>query len=311
MNSVTTKKMISQQAMQQIHLIIFRLEKQAFALPIEAVYQIVEMVSIRPVPRVNPVVEGVINVHGRMVPVIDLRRLLYNSPTPRELHTPIILTYIKNQMTGLIVDEVLNVSSVFQNEISKPSDFLPIDVESIPILRGLAHTSQETVILLELDYLFKFGQGQALSQVSETLNELRQMPAPRQTEPEPQKSYLSESPSLSEVSTEKPDVLELYSTPEAPVSAETLPATVSDQHAAEAPDSAQGFDRVAKALEEMHRDASPEPGEMIHPDEPGSEEQSASIELPAPPEAPAEIQTAKPKKAAGTHTRRKKRAPGE
>jgi purine-binding chemotaxis protein CheW len=308
MNGVSTKKTTPQQTMEQIHLVIFRLAKQAFALPIEMVYQIIEMVSIRPVPKINPIVEGVISVHGRVVPVIDLHRLLYNSSTPRGLHTPIILTHIKNQMTGLIVDEVLNVSSVFQNEVAKPSDFLPMDVESIPIIRGLTNVSQETIILLELNYLFEFGQSQALSQVSETLNEFRQMPVIHLPDFNSEEEAIPEIPAYSESTWEKSDLPEPPSAPE--VSAESATGTAPD-HSAEASDSAQGFGRVAKALEEMHRDASPEPSETVYPDEPRSTEQPDPIELPVPPEAPAEIQTAKPKKAAGTHTRKSKRAPGE
>jgi purine-binding chemotaxis protein CheW len=307
MNGVTTKKTTSQQALEQIHLVIFRLAKQAFALPIEAVYQIVEMVSIRPVPRVNPIVEGVINVHGRMVPVIDLHRLLYSSSTPRGLHTPIILTHIKNQMTGLIVDEVLNVSSVFQNEIARPSDFLPIDVESIPIIRGLTNAAQETVILLELNHLFEFGQSQSLSQVSETLSEFHPIPVIHLPDFNPKEGPIPETPAFLEAAPETPARFDLSPISEALVNEEPVADTTPD-HPAEAPDSAQGFGRVAKALEEMHRDASPEPGEMLHPDEPRSEEQP---ELPAPPEAPVETPTAKPKKAASTHTRKSKRAPGE
>jgi chemotaxis signal transduction protein len=62
--------------MEPIHIVIFRLFQQILALPIEPIFEIVEMVTILPLPKPEAPIEGVINVHGKMVPVVDLHRLL-------------------------------------------------------------------------------------------------------------------------------------------------------------------------------------------------------------------------------------------
>jgi purine-binding chemotaxis protein CheW len=151
--------------MEQNHILIFRLDQQVFAFSIDSVFQIIDMVAIMPLPKAEPTFEGVINLHGRMVPIINLHRLIYDKPCPFGLHTPILLVKIENQMIGLIVDEVLDVNSIPSNRIAKPADFLPAGIRSIPILKGLTTAGKETVILLDLDHILEVEQAKALSQM--------------------------------------------------------------------------------------------------------------------------------------------------
>ena len=72
-------------------LVVFELEDREFALPIEDIAEIVPMVLITPVPEVPPWVEGVVNLRGRVIPVIDLRTRLGIEPRPHELNTPILI----------------------------------------------------------------------------------------------------------------------------------------------------------------------------------------------------------------------------
>jgi purine-binding chemotaxis protein CheW len=148
--------------MEQIHILTFRLDQQAFAFPIDSVFQIIDMVAILPLPQAESLLEGVINLHGRMVPIINLHRLVYDTPCPVGLHTPILLVKIEDQTTGLIVDEVLDVNSIPANQIAKPADFLPTGIRSIPILKGLTTAAKETVIVLELDHLLDVDQAKTL-----------------------------------------------------------------------------------------------------------------------------------------------------
>ena len=141
------------------------------------------MVAILPLPKSDPYFEGVINLHGRMVPIINLHRLLYDTPFSCGLHTPILLVKIENQMTGLIVDEVLDVTTKPANQIAKPADFLPAGIRSIPILKGLTTAAKETVIMLDLDHLFDVDQGKALSQMVALLQNFYQQ-APQALEAE-------------------------------------------------------------------------------------------------------------------------------
>jgi len=201
---------LTQESSRQAHLVLFRLGEQNFALPVEDVYQIIEMVSIIRLPQVETLIEGVINVRGKMAPVVDLRRVLKKGTPSRGLNTPLILVKAKNQLTGIIVDEVLNVIEVLSERIARLDEFMPVEAARTPILQGIANPADDCVMVLDLDHLFEPGQGEALSQMAESLVEIIQQTS---TPEEPAEAGL---PSMEEAVTglseapvepEKPDNL--------------------------------------------------------------------------------------------------------
>jgi purine-binding chemotaxis protein CheW len=149
----------------QRNLVAFRLDQQTYALPIEPIVQIVEMVMITPIPHVNDTVAGVITVHGVVVPVVNMRRHFGLPEATLGLHTPIILVQTGEQMVGLIVDEVINVLNLPTERVAQLVDILPQGLGEAPILQGLAHVDENTVLLLDLEHLFLPHQARALAQV--------------------------------------------------------------------------------------------------------------------------------------------------
>jgi purine-binding chemotaxis protein CheW len=136
------------------NLVTFRLGRQVYALPIAPIAQIVEMVAITPVPGVNGSVEGVINYHGQSVPAIDLRHHLGLPVGALGVDMHIILARVSERTIGLIVDEVLDVLELPGAQIAHPDDILPQGSSGDSLLRGVAHTAQGTVLLLDPDHLF-------------------------------------------------------------------------------------------------------------------------------------------------------------
>lgn len=138
----------------QNNLLLFRLGKQLCALPIEPIVRLTEMVTITPLPQLNPAVVGVITVHGVEAPVVDLRRFLGISEARMGLHTPIILVRVERYMIGLIVDELQDVATVTAKQIMQPSDILPHELGRPTALAGLLRLNGRTVMLLDLAHLF-------------------------------------------------------------------------------------------------------------------------------------------------------------
>ncbi|MFB0546911.1 MAG: chemotaxis protein CheW, partial [Anaerolineae bacterium] len=133
------------------------------------VVQIIEMVTITPLPQVSNVVEGVINVRGSVIPVVNLRRHFGLPEATLQLHTPIILVEASERMIGLIVDEVIDVLSLLADQITRPASILPEGLGEAPLLQGLARTPHGMVLLLDLDHLFLPSQAQVLAQAVVTL----------------------------------------------------------------------------------------------------------------------------------------------
>ena len=161
----TTEETLSEQQ----NLVAFRLEKQTYALPIEPIVQIVEMVAITPIPQLDAVIEGVINVHGEAVAAVKLRRHFGLSDAPLQLNTPILLTRIGEQTIGLIVDEVTDVFNLPTDQVVQLGEILPEELGNAPIFRGLTYVADDAVLMLDPDQLFRPDQLEILAQAASLL----------------------------------------------------------------------------------------------------------------------------------------------
>ena len=143
-------------------LVVFTLNNQYYAISIAHVVQIIEMVTITPIPQISPVVAGMINVRGTSLPVINMRRYIGLSDMAIHLHTPIILVQIPlnngMQQLGMIVDEVVDVMQAASDAITQMPDILPQALRDTPLVQGVVHTSDGALtILLDLSQLFESG----------------------------------------------------------------------------------------------------------------------------------------------------------
>lgn len=151
-----------------LHTVLtFQLERQVYALPIAPIVQLIEMVSIIPLPQMHNGIEGLINVRGTMTPVVSLRHYVGLKKQPWSLHTPIILMRMSgNRMIGLIVDEVLEVIAL-RDVPAPPSSFLPTGLQVAQMILGVAYQNGHTILLLDHEALFTKAQTQALVQATE------------------------------------------------------------------------------------------------------------------------------------------------
>jgi purine-binding chemotaxis protein CheW len=156
----------------QRDLMAFRLGNQTYALPIESIVRIIEMVTITPIPQVSRMVEGVINVQGVAVLVVNLRRQFGLPEVPLGLRTPIIIVQVGEQRFGLIVDEVIDVLNLEAGQVVRVADILPDGVGDVPILEGLAHVQDDTVLVLDIEHLLLPGQAEALVEMAASLPEV-------------------------------------------------------------------------------------------------------------------------------------------
>lgn len=131
--------------------LVFDVAGQRFGLPVEHVVQIVEMVAITPLPRAPETVVGVINFHGRVIPVVDVRKRLNLAPQPYTLRTPIVISRIGSHATGLVVDGVSGVVQLLPAQIQVPAQiFGPETMPALPLLNGVARLSDGLLLILDL-----------------------------------------------------------------------------------------------------------------------------------------------------------------
>jgi purine-binding chemotaxis protein CheW len=122
--AVTTSALNETQAgsSEATQLVVFKIDKSEYALPVGNVGEILRMVAIAPVPEAPAWLPGVINLRGRVIPVIDLRIRLGLTPVPVGVNTPILVTEAEGQTVGLVADSVTELLTVPLDAVEPPDE---------------------------------------------------------------------------------------------------------------------------------------------------------------------------------------------
>jgi len=133
--------------------LIFRLGTEEFGAKVMKVREIMGIQDVTPVPHTPVFVKGVINLRGKVIPVVDLR-LKFGLP-PEEYTARTCIIVVRTQigedqlMMGIVVDEVAEVLNLVAADIEDTPDFGP-GVET-PYLLGMAKVKDKVKILLDID----------------------------------------------------------------------------------------------------------------------------------------------------------------
>ncbi len=103
-----------------LQLVSFHVGDEEFAIDILGVQEIIRMVELTTVPNAPYFVEGVINLRGKVIPILDLRSRFGLPPADRTKDTRIIVVEIANTVLGFIVDSVEEVLRLPENLIETP-----------------------------------------------------------------------------------------------------------------------------------------------------------------------------------------------
>jgi len=143
----------------------FRLKGEEFAFDIMKVVEIIRLKEITPVPTAPPFVEGVINLRGKIIPIVDLRKRFKLESAARDKNNRIIIAELKNrQNAGIIVDEVTQVVAIMENEILPP----PPSIVSVGgrYIESIVHRGESIIVFLDLEKIFSDEEEKGLADVS-------------------------------------------------------------------------------------------------------------------------------------------------
>jgi len=145
-------------------VVVFSLAGELYGLDISRVQGIIKMPEVTRVPRAASFVEGVINLRGEIVPIIDLRKRFGLGQHENSPDTRIISVEMGDHLVGLIVDAVEEVLNIPSGIIDPPPDLVtPVDSA---YLRGIAKLQDRLVILLDLDRVLSSAEQQAIGRVA-------------------------------------------------------------------------------------------------------------------------------------------------
>jgi purine-binding chemotaxis protein CheW len=133
---------------------VFRLAEQEHALQILKVRELIGLLPITRLPASPPAVRGVINLRGRVIPVMDLRLRFGMPPTViSEQSVIIVVQYQQNEREltmGLLVDEAVEVLNIGAAQIEPPPDFGD-DGDGTNFILGIGKTETRVICLLDVD----------------------------------------------------------------------------------------------------------------------------------------------------------------
>jgi purine-binding chemotaxis protein CheW len=145
-------------------LVVFQLGVELYGVEISRVHEIIRLQTVTRVPRSPEFVEGVINLRGKVISVINLRRR-FGLPTAEHTRASrIVVVDINDQVIGMVVDGVSEVLRVHTSTIEPPSPAVAgIDSE---YLQGICKLAERLVILLDLDRVLTREERRALEEAA-------------------------------------------------------------------------------------------------------------------------------------------------
>lgn len=137
------------EAVPQAQIVIFRLGDEEFGMDVFSVLEILRHQQVTAVPKAPAFVEGVIDVRGALIPVVDLRKRFELPAAPTDGRTRIVVTQFGDERLGLVVDAVSEVLRVPESAISEPPAY--VKGLAAEYVRGLVRLEGRLVVLLDIE----------------------------------------------------------------------------------------------------------------------------------------------------------------
>jgi purine-binding chemotaxis protein CheW len=147
-----------------LQLVGLRIGKETFGLPISMVREIVHVPEITAVPNAPDYIEGVINLRGRIVPIVDLRKRFGETDIRPNKKNRIVVVDMEDRLVGLIVHAASEVLKIPPSQIEAPQDLF--QEGDLDYVTGVGKLKDRLVILLDLHKVLRRGELRRLDEVA-------------------------------------------------------------------------------------------------------------------------------------------------
>ncbi len=154
-----------QELRQEVQLACFRVGTEIYALDILRIKEIIRPQKLTPLPKAPPFLEGVINLRGSVIAVVDLRKRFDRQAVNDGRKTRIIISALSGKMIGLMVDEVSEVRRYSRQEIQPAPQFLA--GKGAEFFLGVCRREEDLVMVLNLEKILSSDEKIELEKVPE------------------------------------------------------------------------------------------------------------------------------------------------
>lgn len=159
---MTTSEGTPQEVLQ---LVSFELGSEEFGVDIALVQEIVRLPEITKVPGAPEFVEGVVNLRGKIIPVIDLRRRFRMPARQESRSTRIVIMSLESRTIGIIVDGVREVLRVSSDAIDATPEMVVSTLDA-SFLTGIVKLEGRLLLLLDVTHVLQEHEGLSLAQIA-------------------------------------------------------------------------------------------------------------------------------------------------
>lgn len=149
----------------------FQTGKEYFGISISYVSEIIAIQPITAIPEVDDYIKGLINLRGKIIPVIDVRVRFKMPPVDYTDRTCIIVINVKSTIIGLIVEKIAEVDDIMDEDIVPPPTLGHREYEANKYVYGLARTGNTMKLLIDPEKLIKQEDMKVLEEIQESENE--------------------------------------------------------------------------------------------------------------------------------------------
>ncbi|HWX56161.1 MAG TPA: chemotaxis protein CheW [Verrucomicrobiae bacterium] len=150
----------------ELHIVGFRIGRESFGVPISLVHEIVRIPDITAVPEAPDYVEGVINLRGKIVPVVDLRKRFGEREINPSRKNRILVAEVEQKIVGLIVDSASEVLKIPPGDVEQPPNVF--EEGELNYVTGVGKLNGRLIILVDLTRILQKGELRRLGEVAES-----------------------------------------------------------------------------------------------------------------------------------------------
>lgn len=149
----------------ELQVVGFRIGRETFGVPIALVREIVRVPEITSVPNAPEYIEGVINLRGRIIPVVDLRKRFGDKAPEASKKNRVVVVEMESRAIGLLVHSASEVLRILPSEIEAPQNVF--QEGEMNFITGVGKLKGRLVILLDLNRILQRGELRRLEEVAD------------------------------------------------------------------------------------------------------------------------------------------------
>ena len=146
-----------------IRLVAFVIDGNRYALSLSAVERVLPLIAVSPLPKAPAIALGVINLHGEIIPMLDVRRRFGFPPRDYGASAHLVIARTARRTVALPVDEALGVVEVAAGAVRPPDSVLP----GIGHVAGVVALADGLLLIHDLDAFFSLEEERQLAEALE------------------------------------------------------------------------------------------------------------------------------------------------